>query len=346
MQSIFTGYFGRHHIQGIALDLKNGYLYCSFTTQLVKLTLDGQFIGSVGGLTGHLGCIAFNKSNGKVYGSLEYKNDSIGRGIAAEGHAEDAFLMTVFDVDKIDRPDMDAGRDGIVKAVYMKEVAEDYHGCGRNADGSPADHRYGCSGIDGTAIGPMFGAPKDSAPFLFVAYGIYGDTGRCDNDHQVLLGYDLAALDAAAVPLSAAIAHGGEELRPVGRYFVRTGNTTWGVQNLEYDPYTHAYFMAVYRGAKPAYGNFSLFAVDAGAAPVQTALQGLEESGALLTLKPGARTDAAGISGWDFAWGSTGMYAAGDGIWYISHEGRDENGQYSHIHRYTWNGIAPFVEEA
>ncbi|MBQ8610787.1 MAG: hypothetical protein IJ412_03655 [Oscillospiraceae bacterium] len=345
MKPIFTGYFGRHHIQGIALDLEKGYLYCSFTTQLVKLTLDGKLVGSVGGLTGHLGCIAFNRENGKVYGSLEYKNDAIGKGIAAEGHAEDAFLMTVFDVDKIDRPGMDAEADGVVRAVYLKEVVEDYHGTGVHADGSPAPHRCGCSGIDGTAIGPMFGAPRGSKPYLFVAYGIYGETDRADNDHQVLLGYDLDALNTAAVPLSAAIAHGGEELRPAGRFFAFTGNTTWGVQNLEYDPFTHAYFMAVYPGTKPQYGNYPLYALDAAAAPVHAPLQGLDEAGALLTLKPGTLTDAAGVSGWDFPWGSTGMFAAGDGTWYISREGCDEQGQYSHIHRYVWDRKAPFVEK-
>ncbi len=343
MQPVFTGHFGRHHIQGIALDLKKGFLYCSFTTQLVKLTLEGELVGSVGGLTGHLGCIAFHKADGRVYGSLEYKNDAIGRGIAADGHTEDAFLMTIFDVDRITRPGMDAGTDGIVTGVYLKEVVEDYHGTGTDKTGVAVPHRYGCSGIDGTAIGPMFGAPAGSKPYLFVAYGIYGDVSRADNDHQVLLGYDLDALNAAARPLAEAIRHGGEELRPTGRYFVRTGNTTYGVQNLEYDACTHAYYMAVYPGAKPEFGSYSLYAVDAAAAPVCTALNGLNETGALLTLKPGAPTDAAGISGWNFPWGATGLFAVGDGRWYISHEGNDENGQYGNIYQYVWDGETPFA---
>ena len=343
MQSIFTGHFGRHHIQGIALDLEKGFLYCSFTTQLVKLTLEGKLVGSVGGLTGHLGCIVFNKEDGKVYGSLEYKNDAIGKGIAADGHTEDAFLMTIFDVDKIDRPGMDAAADGVVRGVYLKEVVEDYNGEGKNAAGEPVPHRFGCSGIDGTAIGPMFGAAPYSKPYLFVAYGVYGDPTRCDNDHQVLLGYDLAALNAAACPLQEAIRHGGEELRPVGRYFVFTGNTTYGVQNLEYDANTHAYYMAVYPGGKPEYGNFSLFAVDAGTPPLFTRLQGLERSGNLLALTPAAQTDAQGVSGWHFPWGSTGLFSVGDGSWYICHVGSDDQGQYGNIHRYVWNGETPFT---
>ena len=344
MQPIFTGHFGRHHIQGIALDTEKGFLYCSFTTQLVKLTLDGRLIGSVGGLTGHLGCIAFNREDGKVYGSLEYKNDAIGRGIAADGHTEDAFLMTIFDVDKIDRPGMDASADGVVRGVYLQEVVEDYHSEGKTAASETVPHRFGCSGIDGTAIGPMFGAAPYSKPYLFVAYGIYGDTTRSDNDHQVLLGYDLAELNAAARPLAEAIRGAGAELRPVGRYFVYTGNTTYGVQNLEYDANTHAYYMAVYPGQKPEFGNFSLFAVDAAVPPLFTRLQGLDRSGNLLTLAPAAHTDAQGVSGWHYPWGSTGLFSTGDGGWYISREGRDETGQYGNIHFCTWDGETPFAE--
>ena len=68
--SIFTGYWGNYHIQGIAVDKKGGYIYYSFTTKLVKATLDGKIIGSVDGIVGHLGCIAFNEEDGCVYGSL------------------------------------------------------------------------------------------------------------------------------------------------------------------------------------------------------------------------------------------------------------------------------------
>ena len=344
MQPIFTGHFGRHHIQGIALDLEKGFLYCSFTTQLVKLTLDGRLVGSVGGLTGHLGCIAFNRKDGRVYGSLEYKNDAIGRGIAADGHAGDAFLMTIFDADKIDRPGMDAAADGVVRGVYLQEVADDYHGTGKNTAGESVPHRYGCSGIDGTAVGPMFGAAPDSKPYLFVAYGVYGDTARSDNDHQVLLGYDLDELNAAARPLDEAIRGAGAQLRPAGRYFVFTGNTTYGVQNLEYDANTHAYYMAVYPGQKPGSGNFSLFAVDAAVPPHRAPLRGLAEDGSLLTLAPAARTDAQGVTGWHYPWGSTGLFSVGDGSWYVSREGHDAEGQYSSIHRCVWDGKTPFAE--
>ena len=77
------------HVQGIAVDAKRECLYFSFTTCLVKTDMAGNLIGSVTGLVGHLGCIAFCEADGRVYGSLEYKNDIIGRNIlASAGHTE------------------------------------------------------------------------------------------------------------------------------------------------------------------------------------------------------------------------------------------------------------------
>ena len=55
--TIFSGVRGPFHVQGIAVDLKQGYIYFSFTTELLKMDLQGNLIGSVKGLTGHLGCL-------------------------------------------------------------------------------------------------------------------------------------------------------------------------------------------------------------------------------------------------------------------------------------------------
>ena len=87
-KSIFSGDYRTGHCQGIAVDTKKRVIYYSFTTQLVKTDFDGNFLGSVGGLLGHLGCIQFRASDGLVYGSLEYKNDAIGRGILQKNNAE------------------------------------------------------------------------------------------------------------------------------------------------------------------------------------------------------------------------------------------------------------------
>ena len=117
------------HIQGIATDRDRKYMYYSFTTCLVKTDMDGNIIGSVRGLAGHLGCIAYNYDDGRVYGSLEFKHDNIGAGILErinKGGEEsidvvDGFYTAIFDVEKIDRVDMDAEKDGVMTAVHLHE---------------------------------------------------------------------------------------------------------------------------------------------------------------------------------------------------------------------------------
>lgn len=46
------------------------------------------------------------------------------------------------------------------------------------------------------------------------------------------------------------------------KYFVYTGNTTYGIQNIEYDSYTNGIFAAVYKGKKPEFENYSLFMLE------------------------------------------------------------------------------------
>ena len=46
-REVFSGVRGPFHVQGIAVDLKNGYMYFSFTTELLKTDLQGKLIGSV-----------------------------------------------------------------------------------------------------------------------------------------------------------------------------------------------------------------------------------------------------------------------------------------------------------
>ena len=64
-RAIDTGLWEAGHIQGIAVDAKNGFIYYSYTTVLVKADLSGNVIGFVEGLTGHLGCIDFNEADGQ-----------------------------------------------------------------------------------------------------------------------------------------------------------------------------------------------------------------------------------------------------------------------------------------
>lgn len=327
---IYSGLWKGGHCQGIAVDARKGYIYYSFTTLLAKVDFSGKMVGSVTGLTGHLGCIAFHPEDGRVYGSLEYKNDAIGRGIrgmlGAENVRQDAFYIAVFDVDKIDRLDMDATESGVMRAIYLKEVFDDYAHPG---------HRYGCSGIDGVSFGPRFGGGEER---LYVAYGIYSDVERKDNDHQILLGYDVREWDKLAQPLCQDAPHTSGPEAPDEKLFVYTGNTTYGVQNLEYDPYTGLWLMAVYPGKKSEFPNPPLLAVDGSFAPTHKPLAGLSgEEG--MTLHLGGN----GLNGWAFEYGSTGLCALGDGRYYISHHGRTAEGQYSHARLYEWDGETPFL---
>ena len=124
---VFSGRYGVCHVQGIATD--GAYFYISFTTMLLKIDLRGNPVGSVTGLTGHLGCIA-SAPDGTVIGSLEYKQDAIGRGIlAALGKTErreDAFFVARFDTGRIDRMNMDAQTDGVMQLARLTDVCEDY----------------------------------------------------------------------------------------------------------------------------------------------------------------------------------------------------------------------------
>lgn len=332
---IYTGKWSGGHIQGIAIDKEHNYIYCSFTTEFVKLDLAGNVIGSVKGFTGHLGCMAYNYDDGRIYASLEYKNDAIGSGILKKlGMTEilDAFYIAIFDCEKIDRVDMNAETDNVMTTVWLKEVIEDYKAVWEE-NGKVMKHRYGCSGIDGITFAPSFSA-NDNSTKLYVSYGIYGDTQRSDNDNQVLLSYDPASLKQYEALLTAKNIHSSGPDHCEKRYFVPTGNTTYGVQNMEYDSYTGDIFLAVYEGKKEHFPNFPMYVIDGS----KKALQ-LREDGDTLFLK-NAGLNEKGINGYRFPYGATGMISLGNGYFYFS-EDKGIDGLYdSHIHLYRYTGDA------
>ncbi len=325
--SIFSGLQDKHHVQGVAVNVAKGEVYFSFTTKLVKTDLSGKLLGSVGGLTGHLGCLALGPDGRKVYGSIEYKNDVIGVGIAGEAakNRPSKFYIAIFDTDKITRPYMKA--DEVMTTVELPEVAADYYAKVKN-QGRQVEHRYGCSGIDGIAFAPLPGKP-DEPQALYVAYGIYADSTRTDNDYQVLNCYDPSTM------------------RLQNRYFVYTGNTSWGIQNLCYNEADNTLLAAVYKGIKKGFPNYSLYAIDLSQKPDKERLCGFDskEKQFVLPLASGGLTDAAtGIRGWNFPWGSTGICPVGNGLFYISHNSSRPR-QSSIIRLYRWTGDAkhPFV---
>ena len=341
---IASGPFKAGHIQGIAVDQKKGYIYYSYTTMLIKTDLQGRIVGSVTGLLGHLGDLDLNEADGRVYGSLEYKNDAIGRGILnmekSTRTLDNAFYIAIFDVDRIDRVGMSAEKDGIMTTVYLPTVLEDYLAEVAISEGKKA-HRLGCSGIDGVAFGPKFGSTSGKE-YLTVAYGIYSEKDRSDNDYQVLLQYDTEKWAKYERTLSQDDMHQMGPRKPAGQYFVFTGNTTYGVQNLEYDPFTEAWLMAVYKGVKEHYPNYTLFAADAKARPAKQTLQGIPyiKKGLVVPLKAEGLKDATtGIRGWMWGVGSTGMAALGGGYYYFSHNYNSEQGQGSTIRMYRYTDL-------
>ncbi|MBR3837699.1 MAG: hypothetical protein IKJ74_06070 [Clostridia bacterium] len=328
-KNIFTGYFREGHIQGIAFDFQRRFVYCSFTTVLLKLDFEGNLLGSVENLLGHLGCIAYDPKRNRIYGSFELKHDGIGAEIMKRTgktiSEEDAFYLVSFDAAAICRVGMDGEQDGVMRAVYLRDVVEDYNG--REKDG--ALHRYGCSGIDGISLGPVFGSFDPSIQKIMIAYGIFSDVEREDNDHQVLLQLDPSVVDAYAMPLNQKSLHHSGPEKAEARYFFFTGNTRYGIQNLEYDPATGYWFLAVYPGEKPQYENFRLFAIDGKIPPRMAPLKGRggEEGALLSSASIGKAPEKYAPCGSHFRWGSTGLASVGDGTFYISKSGKLEEGR-------------------
>ncbi|MFD4030677.1 hypothetical protein ACFWVP_09080 [Streptomyces sp. NPDC058637] len=340
--SVDGGAWQSGHVQGMALDSRRGFLYFSFTNLLVKTDLKGRPVGSVTGFTGHLGDLDFNGKDGRVYGSLEYK-------------AAKSFYIAIFDGDRITRTGMDAQSTGVVSTVYLDKVVKDFT-ADMNGDGvfdgdtaATPDHRYGCSGIDGVAFGPEFGS-EHGEQRLTVAYGVYAGTGRTDNDHQVLLQYDVTRWKRYERPLTEAAPHTSGPARVGGTYFAYTGNTRYGVQNLEYDAYRGTWLMAAYKGTKPDFPNYTLFAVDGAAKPVRGVVRGQREPerGLLLPLlREGLHDAATGVYGWPATvrYGQYGLVSLDDGRYYVARNGTATDGgvtrQTARAELNTWTGRAP-----
>lgn len=309
----FRIYGDRLHVQGIAYDSKENCLYSSFTSAFFKTDMEGKIIASVHGINGHLGAMTFDSASRKAYASLELKDDAIGRGIAstlgeeAYSRQESGFYIAQIDVDAV-KGDSLAFSD-IATLHPVTDATDDYR-AKVETEGGIIDHRFGCSGIDGITIAPEFGKPDGKEKFLYVAYGIYGDTTRVDNDYNILLCYALDDLKT-----------------PVHKYFVHTGNTRYGVQNMAYDSHSGRIYLAVYKGSKSQYPNYDLFSLDIRQKPYKGLLEGV----------PYHREEVEMVNvekAWHFKWGSTGLCPLGDGLYFISHNGKDDGRHYCDVTLY------------
>ena len=353
------------HVQGIAYDSAENCMYMSFTSRFVKTDMQGNILASIDRIQGHLGAMTFNPETRKVYASLECKDDEIGAGIAKTlnvntvSRADSRFFIAIIDVDRLEGIGMDPEGNEVLRTVCIKKAIEDYAFRSKSGD---FEHRYGCSGIDGVTIGPAIGKPEAARygrrsagkpaadeKYLYVGYGIYGDTDRTDNDYQVIHRYSLKELEKYARPVIFGETHHDGPEKPEKEYFLRTGNTNYGIQNFAYDEYTDCFFLAVYKGRKADFPNYSLFAFKALQQPFKAALTGGRDKKKVLQLslvKPEepyfinpSVDETTGITGWRFKWGSTGLCPLGRGLWYISENGKDrETGkEYCRARLYRWS---------
>ncbi len=337
-------YRSKSHVQGVAVDTAARCFYLSFTTSLVKCDYKGNVLASIDSINGHLGALCFDAVSRRLFATLEHKDDEIGQGIAAglgtQAYSREGsrFYIAV----------CDASLEGGLSLYEVSEARKDYK------------VRYGCSGIDGITIAPKIGA-KPGKPCLYVAYGVYGDVSRTDNDHQILLEYRLdqfggkagcrGGAKAGARDGDGAVERSGAAApKAAAKYFVYTGNTTYGVQNLSYDANTGCIFMAAYAGKKPEFPNYSLFAVRVEQKPVKKVLPGLEAEGKHPTLElwqQGLLSSVKGIRGWRFADAATGICALGGGDWYVATPKRLlGKSQSATVQRLRWKGgptESPFV---
>lgn len=348
---IFSGYQGDFHVQGAAYDRQRQCVYMSFTTKLMKYDLQGRLIASVNGLTGHLGCIGINPDDGRLYGSLEYKHDVIGTGITGnlgvKNDARTGFYVAIFDLDKIDRIDMSP--DEVMTTVYIPEVVADCEATVIN-NGRQVAHRYGASGIDGLTFAPQWGK-RSGRNYLYLGYGVYGDTTRTDNDYQVLLCYDVRQWSRYARKIDPTHIHESGPTKPRAKYFVYTGNSDYGIQNLEYDASTGYMFAAVYHGYKSQWPRYEMYAIDTRVKPHKGWLRGVEprEKAPLLTLVRSGKPSAGGeVWGWERTRGATGMIALGNGLFYFSENGLMKTkgkGNYTNLRLYRWSDDKGFVRQ-
>lgn len=242
---------------------------------------------------------------------------------------------------------MNAEKDGIMTSVYIPTVLEDFE-AKVVSNGKTLEHRYGCSGFDGITFGPKFGK-SDGKRYLTIAYGIYGDASRTDNDYQVLLQYDTKDWAKYERPLSQEAMHAFGPKKPAGRYFVYTGNRNWGVQNMEYDATRNFWFLATYETKKSDFSDFTLYVIDGNITPKKQNLKGVEyaKKQNVLTLCGRGMTDPNHIDvrGWHFDKASTGIHALGNNYFYISHRKRNKPFQSctATLYRFIGSETKPFV---
>jgi hypothetical protein len=168
----------------------------------------------------------------------------------------------------------------------------------------------------------------------------------------VLLQYNVSDWSRYASPLVETAPHHLGPATLAGKYFVRTGNTRFGVQNLAYDEVLRRWFMGVYQGDKPSFPNYLLFAVDAATQPRSADLVGVTGAhgsrwtqGKLIALSPdGLQDHSTGIRGW-MQKADVGFQPVDRGLYYFVTNSGSKHRQTATIQLMRWSNSAdhPFL---
>lgn len=270
---------GAGHLQGICSDDEGKYMYASFTNMMVKVDMvSGKVVGTVVGMAAgsisggaHIGDICYY--DGKIYGSMEYKSSR-------------RWYICVFDGDKITDMNMPYTTPGLMYALYVPQVGDDFQNVldsGENNmvsgynNAKSMGHRYGTGGIDGITFGTLPGKGYDTdgdgvadvltgdKRYMIVAHGPYANAKRYDNENFVFLVFDPDDITSAnLIPFTEKMLTADYTEDQLFHYkhkmFCYAGNQMYGVQQLEYDEMTGDFWMECYTKSDgsefPAYTRY------------------------------------------------------------------------------------------
>ncbi len=305
--SLASGSWDVKHCQGIAIDKRNQIIYYSYTNTFVKCDFEGNVLGTIKGIKGHLGDICYNEADGKVYGSFNPPGKK-------------ALYVAIIDVDGLDEIDLSAAKCGLIRTVHLREVYNDFSATVSLENGD-FKRRYGVAGTDGICFGPSFETGEGN--YLTIACGITPQPSRPDNDYQVILQYDVSTWwKIYSQPLSYKEYHQSGPYDYEGKYFLYTGNTNYGVQTMTYFDELNVWLLNAYVTGKQEFNKYSMFVIDGDIKPYKTELLGQPQKDEqyVLTLYCDGDYDAKhNIYGWYAENGDLGMEYMGNGLFYIIH---------------------------
>lgn len=306
--SLSSGAYDVRHCQGMAIDIYKGYVYYSYTDTFVKCDLEGNVVGTITGIKGHLGDVCFNESDGRIYGSYNPPGKK-------------ALYTAIIDVDNLNKTGLKAVDCGLIRTVHLKEVFKDFSATVKIKQ-TQFKRRYGVSGTDGVCFGPSFSTGKGS--YFTVACGLTPQTNRSDNNYQILIQYNVKNWwDHYSRPLSFTEFHHSGPDKHNGKFFVYTGNTNYGVQTMTYCKELNLWFLNVYPTTKNTFKKYNMYIVDGDVRPWKEILKGQpernDEQYVLALYQDGEKDKKTGIYGWYASLGNKGMTYISDGLFYIIH---------------------------